>query len=167
MTEKTVKEIPLDGLYDFLERRGHTLLIKGAAGTGKTTLALDLMRIHGKGGKGVYFSTRVSPAKLYAQFNWLSEIVKPEHIISTAYQPDEAKLEDVRLADAKHLISELLRAKGALKEPVIVFDTWDGIAKEMDEKDRVKMEKTIISMVDNSGVRAIFVSEEPERTTID
>lgn len=34
----------------------------------------------------------------------------------------------------------------SLKTPFIVFDTWDGIAKEMEEKDRTKTEKTLIAI---------------------
>lgn len=145
--------VPPDGLYDFLQRRGRTLLIKGDAGTGKTTLALELLRVYGAGGKGVYLSTRVSPKKLYTQFDWLKEMVKPEHLVSIAYTPDETRFDDMRLGDAKYILAKVLDAIMALKTPAIVFDTWDGIAKEMEEKERVKTEKSLIAILDSSDNR--------------
>jgi len=161
------KEAPVDKTCDFFQRGGQALLIKGEAGTGKTTFALELLRVHGKGGKGVYISTRVSPKKLYSQFKWLEEIVKPEHIISTNYQPDETKFEDMRLGDCMVLLEKIMGAIRALKTPVMVLDTWDGIVKGMNEEERIKVEKTLIAMVDSSEAIVIFVSEEPERTTMD
>lgn len=95
--------VPLDSLYEFLQRRGHTLLIKGDAGTGKTTLALEVLRVFGKGGMGVYLSTRVSPEKLYTQFKWIKEMVKTEHLVSTTYAPDETKFDDMRLRYEVHI----------------------------------------------------------------
>lgn len=157
---------PPDDLYEYLKRKGH-VLIKGDAGTGKTTLALELLRMLGVGGKGVYLSTRVSPSELYAQFPWLEEIVKPEHMVSTTYAPDETKFDDIRLGDAKYILEKVLDAREALKTPVIVFDTWDGLAKEIEEKERAKIEKTIMVILDASDASAIFVSEEPMKTTID
>jgi len=50
VTQQLVEVVfELDGLRSFLERRGHTLLIKGLAGTGKTTLSLHLLSELGKG----------------------------------------------------------------------------------------------------------------------
>jgi DNA replication protein DnaC len=59
MSENTKMLAKLDGLAEFLQTGGNTLLIKGDAGTGKTTLALQLMKsLAGKDG-GVYISARV------------------------------------------------------------------------------------------------------------
>ena len=54
------------------------------------------------------------------------------------------------------------------KASIIVIDTWDGIAKEIsDEKERLKAEKTLIALSDSSRTRIVFVSEEPDKTTMD
>jgi KaiC/GvpD/RAD55 family RecA-like ATPase len=155
-----------DGLYEFLKSKGH-VLIKGDPGTGKTTLALELLRMLGVGGKGVYLSTRVSPSKLYVQFPWLEEIVKPEHLVSTTYAPDEIKFDDVRLGDAKYILKKILDAIEALKTPIIVFDAWDVLVKEVEVKERAKIEKIIMIILDASDACTIFVSEEPMKTSMD
>src|SRR5208282_2415453 len=55
----------LDSLEEFLRTGGNTLLIKGEAGTGKTTLALQLLKGLSGDGNGVYISARVSERKLH------------------------------------------------------------------------------------------------------
>ncbi|MCL5067584.1 MAG: hypothetical protein M1368_04445, partial [Thaumarchaeota archaeon] len=54
-----------------------------------------------------------------------------------------------------------------LSVSLIVLDTWDGLAKEMDERERLKAEKTLIALADGSDSRIVFVSEEPGKTTMD
>src|ERR1700687_5811400 len=46
------------GLKQFMQGPIRTLLIKGLAGTGKTTVALEVLKAAGKG-KGAYVSSRV------------------------------------------------------------------------------------------------------------
>ena len=53
------------------------------------------------------------------------------------------------------------------KIKTIVFDSWDGLAKELGAKERLLTEKTMIALAHNSGAQLIFVSEEPGATTID
>ena len=54
------------GLEHFLNLESHSLLIKGLPGSGKTTLALQLLDYFGSE-KGVYISTRVGESKLSRQ----------------------------------------------------------------------------------------------------
>jgi len=61
-------------LIRFLEAPGgHSLVIKGEAGTGKTTLALQLIETTSSGQSQYYLSSRVSDESLYRQFTWLRE----------------------------------------------------------------------------------------------
>jgi len=52
---------------------GRSLIVKGSAGTGKTTFALQLLEETGDPEKSFYLSTRVSDEALYNQFPWLKE----------------------------------------------------------------------------------------------
>ena len=49
----------------------------------------------------------------------------------------------------------------------MVLDTWDAIAKEMDPAERLKSEKMLVTIADSTRTRTVFVSEEPERSTMD
>jgi KaiC/GvpD/RAD55 family RecA-like ATPase len=60
-----VKGIP-EEIKDFLNREGgSSIFLKGSAGTGKTTLALELMEDMAEPDKAFYLSTRVSDENLY------------------------------------------------------------------------------------------------------
>jgi KaiC/GvpD/RAD55 family RecA-like ATPase len=61
-------------LVDALSKdKGFSLLIKGAPGTGKTLLALEIVRMFGSV-NAVYLSTRVPKRTLYEQFPWLDAL---------------------------------------------------------------------------------------------
>ncbi|TMI67744.1 DUF2075 domain-containing protein, partial [Candidatus Bathyarchaeota archaeon] len=57
-------------ILSFLQVPGHVLLVQGAPGTGKTTLALEILRRLVERHK-VYASSRTSPTKLRQHFPWL------------------------------------------------------------------------------------------------
>ncbi len=63
--------IPEELLQFFASPGGHSLIVKGAAGTGKTTFALQLAEELGEDARAFYMSIRVSDASLYRQFPWL------------------------------------------------------------------------------------------------
>ena len=72
-------------LIEFITREGgSSLIIKGTAGTGKTTLALQLIEDIGKPGKSFYLSTRVSDESLYRQFPWLEEEEMKSRVIDSS-----------------------------------------------------------------------------------
>ncbi|HUG96326.1 MAG TPA: gas vesicle protein GvpD P-loop domain-containing protein, partial [Nitrososphaera sp.] len=60
-----------DELVRFIQRDTYSLLIKGFAGTGKTTLALTILRALGGNNNFFYISTRVSPKQLFQYYPWL------------------------------------------------------------------------------------------------
>lgn len=61
-----------DELVNFFKGSGgHSLIVKGLAGTGKTTFALQLAEELGSVARSHYISVRVSDESLYNQFPWL------------------------------------------------------------------------------------------------
>lgn len=152
----------MDGLTTFLTKEGNTLLIKGYAGAGKTTLALSLLGELAPNGRGVYVSSRVSQSKVHRELPWAE--------FGSGGKASMKRFEDVRLGSPKYFMEAILRAiskKGRSAPPVVVIDTWDGIAKEMARDERLKAEKMLIAAADGSLARVVFVSEEPDRTTMD
>jgi KaiC/GvpD/RAD55 family RecA-like ATPase len=65
--------LPVELLTFFSNPGGHSLIIRGDAGTGKTTLALQLIEELAQYNSSYYFSTRVSDILLLVQFPWLGE----------------------------------------------------------------------------------------------
>ena len=60
---------------------GHSLIIRGLAGTGKTTLALQMIEELAAVQQSYYMSTRVSDQSLFNQFPWLLDKVREGEIL--------------------------------------------------------------------------------------
>jgi len=143
----------------FLKEDSVTLLIKGAPGTGKTTLALEILKVLSKKGQSAYLSTRLSIEKISRQFPWVKEDLSFEKL-------GFELMSDVRLITPEFFITTLGRIiRGT--EGCIVLDSWDAIANELDPKERMKVEKALVNMADSSGSRLIFVSEEFGHQSLD
>ena len=73
MPSKPAGCIP-DCVREFLTARGgRSLIVKGASGTGKTTLSLQCIEDVGQLNTSFYITTRVSAEALYSQFSWLRD----------------------------------------------------------------------------------------------
>lgn len=158
------KRMPPELVEALSSDRGFSLLIKGAPGTGKTMLALEILKEFGDS-NGVYLSTRVSPSSLYEQFPWLEDSIPPLNII------DATKL--YVSADAPFGIQsfpEVLYSRlGKIKRPAtIVIDSWDAvIAQVEDEKRVVALEGAIAELVRQARINLVLVSENMSVGTLD
>ncbi len=150
-------------LEEFLHSKGNTLLIKGLPGTGKTTLALEIINQLSDFGNAAYFSSRVSKQKLFSQFPWIKGKVKPDHVV----QITPTRIEDVRLSSIQYLIGQVSKALKEIKEGFVVLDSWDAFANELDNLQRLKTEKALISMVDAARSRLIFISEQFDHSSLE
>jgi KaiC/GvpD/RAD55 family RecA-like ATPase len=142
------------GLKQFMQGPIRTLLIKGLAGTGKTTVALEILKAAGKG-KGAYVSSRVPMELLETHIPAMRETLHNQEFL------------DIRLEDAGSVLDLVMQLTEPKKFRTIVFDSWDALAKELDQKERLRAEKTLMALAHNSGAQLVFVSEEPGATTID
>ena len=74
-------------IIDFINGNwGKSLLIKGSPGSGKTTLALEIMSYAMRKNGAIYFSTRQGDQSLYHQFPWLKFEDYKNVIIDTSYE---------------------------------------------------------------------------------
>ena len=142
------------GLKQFISAPIGTLLIKGLAGTGKTTVALEILKAAGEG-RGAYLSSRVPKELLETHIPAMKKTIENQDFL------------DIRLEDMTSVLDLVMQLTKDKKVKTIVFDSWDGLAKELDPKERLRAEKTLMAVANNSGAQFIFVSEEPGATTID
>jgi len=68
------------GLKQFMQGPIRTLLIKGLAGTGKTTVALEILKAAGKG-KGAYVSSRVPKELLETHIPAMKETLQDQEFL--------------------------------------------------------------------------------------
>src|SRR2546428_4543106 len=98
--------IPREIVEFFNAPGGHSLIVKGPAGTGKTTFALQLTETLGEVTTSHYLSSRVSDESLYRQFTWLKDRIKPKVLQTGSKAPHDTKV-------ARHALDQL---EGKLEE---------------------------------------------------
>ncbi len=122
--------IPKEIIDFYSKEGGRSLLIKGAAGTGKTTFALQLLEEFSDPDSSFYISTRVSDDSLYNQFPWLKDkemrgrvIDSSRDFLQALYQKakdqestdkEQAKM-DRKLLGAKEFLKSLNKTKSPTK----------------------------------------------------
>src|SRR5713226_7680492 len=94
-------------ILNFLDVPGQVLLIEGAPGTGKTSLALEILNQMENAHK-VYVSSRVSPTKLRQHYPWIDEVVDSmSGRMARASWLDE--LHDIRTTEPDSVLNKVLR----------------------------------------------------------
>ena len=73
-SRRTGALIPYE-LLEFVRRDTYSLLVKGYAGAGKTTLSLTILRTLKIKNNFFYISTRLSPKQLFVYYPWLGRYV--------------------------------------------------------------------------------------------
>jgi KaiC/GvpD/RAD55 family RecA-like ATPase len=147
-----------------LARRGFILLVKGETGTGKTTVALELMARLQSEGDTVHISTRTHPDKLayqHALFPRLAAQSNVQFFSTLEFDPTQFVV-------AHKVVSGLHRLLASMENPLVVLDSWEGIADYIPQEARMKVEQSLMAVLEETGARMILVSEHPETdTTLD
>ncbi|HLG37956.1 MAG TPA: gas vesicle protein GvpD P-loop domain-containing protein, partial [Nitrososphaera sp.] len=125
-----------DELMSFIQRDTYSFLIKGLAGTGKTTLALTILRALGNKKNFFYISTRISPKQLFQYYPWLDKFAQQHSSSSPEEAPGNGPIpsfEDARLDEPESLFERVTTQLMDIKSPIIIIDSWDAIASFMDK----------------------------------
>ncbi len=144
-------------ILSFLQVPGHVLLIQGAPGTGKTTLALEILRRLLDRHK-VYASSRTSPTKLRQHFPWLDEVMDT---MSGRVARAEwvAEFQDLRGPEADNVFNKVLRLKHSGQKSVMVIDSWEGAIRNATDEGRGMLESAILSELEESKMSVVLVTE--------
>ncbi len=165
--------IPLEIIDAIHKKFGFVLLIKGNAGTGKTTLALEILKI---AKNPIYISTRVSPEFLYEQFPWVKEFLPPSNIYDATqtYFPSlksdkKKKFQDIHFDNVSNFIEILFEYFQQMDEPTLVIDSWDAILgyRYPETVQEEKFSNLITELVRKTNVKLILVAENPEVSFLD
>src|SRR5918911_1082142 len=168
-TEKPI-HIPHE-LMQFVQRNTYSLLIKGYAGTGKTTLSLTILRTLKIKSNFFYISTRISPKQLFLYYPWLGKFVgRPkvsESNEESGHDYNLSSFEDARLDEPESLFERITNQLMDVKAPIIIIDSWDAIASFMDQEARLNNERVLQIWRERAGAKLIFITEDPTDTTLD
>lgn len=159
-----------DELLSFIQRNTYSLLIKGFAGTGKTTLALTILKALGSKNNFFYISTRISPKQLFDYYPWLNKFVEQPKPANPGKAPEHGLLpsfEDARLDEPESLFERITNQFMDIASPIIIIDSWDAIASFMDKEARLNNERVLQTWRERAGAKLIFISEHPDDTTLD
>jgi KaiC/GvpD/RAD55 family RecA-like ATPase len=163
-----------DELKKFFERGGSSLLIKGAAGSGKTTLALTLLRALNITDNFLYASTRESPVQFLRDNAWIAESRGGLSGVSGKKQPDADTDPDVRngfvdarLDEPTQLFERITGKLMDASSPFIVIDTWDAM-QDLAENKALKTDARVLqTWAERAGATLVFTIEDPHNTTLD
>ena len=151
-------------LEKLLSRDSLLLLVKGETGTGKTTAGLELMAKLQSAGDSVHLSTRTYPDKLayqHALFSMLAGRKNVHFFSSLEFDPTQFLV-------AHNVVSGLHRLLSTMDRPLVVLDSWEGIADYVPPEARMKVEQSLMAVLESTGARMVLVSERPEtNTTLD
>ncbi|HEX6281998.1 MAG TPA: gas vesicle protein GvpD P-loop domain-containing protein [Nitrososphaera sp.] len=157
-------------LFHFIRRDTYSLLVKGFAGTGKTTLALTILNVLGIKNNFFYISTRISPKQLFQYYPWLKDFIEQSKPQGTSLARDHevmSSFEDARLDEPESLFERITNQLMDIKSPIIIIDSWDAIASFMDREARLNNERVLQTWRERAGAKLIFISEQPADTTLD
>ncbi len=157
-------------LLQFLGRRSYSLLIKGEAATGKTILALSILREAGADSGYLYLSTRVSPAQLFENYTWLAEFARTDRHTPGGHADGPRKEErfvDARLDEPVPFFERITDELMDVRSPTIVIDSWDPIAVMMDEEAMASNTKVLQTWRERADAKIVVLSEDSDDTSLD
>ena len=160
--------VPLDVPKELIKALGKgsfSLLIKGLAGTGKTTLALEVVRKICRNGTGYYISTRISSKKLYKQFPWIRNAISEKNIIDAIKSPIPSSMPihiSLEYVDEPSFLKSLYeKIEMAKKKPVtVVIDSLEALKANLNiSSDNMRIERKLLDVGETTNSNMIFVSE--------
>jgi KaiC/GvpD/RAD55 family RecA-like ATPase len=168
--------VPPEVLAFLSGRGGRSLIVKGGAGTGKTTFGLELLERVGKPQQSYYLSTRVGDEALYRQFPWLKATEMRARVL------DAGKLFlDAISAQPKSPAAELPESEQKKRNPMPeVENVYNRVEKALPEKSLLvidslegvthkyglEMEEFVMALqkdlVESSNTNVVMILEKPE-----
>jgi len=154
---------------------GQTLLIKGMPGSGKTTLALEIMNSVCKKMNGMYISTRVNSRRVYAMFPWIEETIPPSNVVNATQKMLIESLKNVGQGGSSYEVvldffKTFLDQAEDMDDPMIVIDSWDAVinytAHILGDAQH-SLEQNICEFARDMGIHLIFVGESADLMPLD
>nr|MDO8082892.1 gas vesicle protein GvpD [Candidatus Freyarchaeota archaeon] len=169
----SIKRSVPNEILGLLEQGGYSLHIKGSAGTGKTTLALEIAKSMSTKGNAIYLSTRVSPGRVLIQFPWVRDFLEKKNILDAKMghiTPDVPKNVLFEYTDQPEFLRSI-NAKIQMSEqrPVtVIIDSLDALKANLNisEKD-VTLESILLELGEKTATNMLFITETNAENRLD
>lgn len=167
--------VPSEILKFFQAEEGQSLLVKGMPGTGKTTLALEIMSCVCRRMNGMYISTRVSPLRVYSIFSWIEEIIPKRNVVNATQKMLLDSLKNIGQEGSNYEVvldffKTFFDQAEDMDDPMIVIDSWDAVinytAHILGDAQH-SLEQNICEFARDMGIHLIFVSESADLLPLD
>lgn len=158
-------------LETFLRNQSVSMLIRGLPGTGKTILALSILKLLG-GELGFYVTTRVKPKIMVNIYPWIVGAIPLDNIVDASKsifpktlmkESESGDFGFIKYSDKPSFISEFYQLLKGRENPLIVFDSIEGIQETIIE--RIYLD--LLDIQRELGMRMIFVSEYEDEKELD
>ncbi|MFX0140776.1 MAG: gas vesicle protein GvpD P-loop domain-containing protein [Candidatus Hodarchaeota archaeon] len=164
--------IPKELIDAIAKPYGYSVLVKGMAGSGKTTLVLELLS---RSENPLYFSTRVSPLSLEHQFPWIKETIKPENMLDVTQlsfiaMDTEHYFESViKFKDLPEFLQVIYHKTKDRPNSFVVIDAWSTLLKYSETSSIIegKIESFLSEMVRQKKIKLFLVTETESETYLD
>ncbi|MEM2143794.1 MAG: ATPase domain-containing protein [Candidatus Jordarchaeaceae archaeon] len=149
-------------LVQALESRTFSLHIKGNAGTGKTTLALELAKLFPVNCKAVYLSTHISLERLYEQFPWSEPCIRQENVLDANADtyPDTKQEALFEYVDKPNFMRSLYSKVMGSRDNIIIVDSLNTLKSNLKIPfDDFSIENDILEIANRLNAKVLFISE--------
>ncbi len=153
-----------------LKRSSSSLLIKGTAGTGKTTLAISVIRALGLKSDFLYLTTRASVSQIINDHSWAKDWLSgPDQTKEKG--PQDPYLSplfvDARLDEPAQLFEKITNQLMDARSPLIVVDAWDSL-RELAPSEPLEADmRVLLAWCERANSRLIVTSEDPKAVSLD
>jgi len=158
------------------QNESFVFLVKGKAGTGKTTLALEILGVMKN---PLYISTRITPKLLYKHFSWVKNALPEESIIdATTFDLDQILsaemepefLKSIQLQSFPDFVRVLFSKINSAQTGTLVIDSWNAIATLGETnwgKSNDLLANYILELIRQKNFNLIIVEETEQETYLD
>jgi KaiC/GvpD/RAD55 family RecA-like ATPase len=166
----SIERLP-DELARFVSRDTYSLIIRGESGTGKTILALTILKALQPLDNVLYISTRTSPLQLLEYCPWIEEIFGPPGPLTDFGEKKGAEgwetLVDSRLDEPSAVFERVTNVLMDKQAPVVVIDSWETLSEGLGSEALRTNIGVLETWRERAGARFIFIGEDPSNSAID
>lgn len=151
--------------------KGYSLLVKGLPGTGKSSLALELVAHLPN---SFFISTRITPEVIVQDFPWLLEEIPNDRIYpffvdATRSETLGSNIDILRMTfeTMPDFVQQIFLLGADLPKKVIVIDSWNALTVNLSESQISHWASAIVQHLRSEASKIIFVIEGVQATSLD